>query len=86
MATDASNDSRTIFVAIEDANFFRAVQTGAEDFRKGDILQVKLQTRLWREGEEIKAEHAIIQGLDHHSAPLQQRLSLHGGDGSEYGQ
>jgi hypothetical protein len=71
-----SDGSRTIYVAVEDPNFVGSVQSGREAFRKGDILHVKLQTRQWIEGTDLKAEHAIIKVLDHEAAPEQHSLDL----------
>lgn len=75
-----SDGSRNIFVAIEDPNFVRAVQEGAEAFRKGDLLHVQLQTRQWLEGTELKAEHSILKVYRHESGPEQQKLQLSGED------
>lgn len=69
-----SDGSRTIFVAIEDPNFVGAVQSGREAFRKGDILHVKLQTRQWVEGNDLKAEHSILKVHNHEPGP--RNLSL----------
>jgi hypothetical protein len=69
-----SDGSRTIFVSIDDPHFAHAVQAGVEAFRKGDILDVQLQTRQWMEGRELKAEHSIVRVLDRHSAPVQDTL------------
>lgn len=66
-----SDGGRSIFVAIEDARFEQAVQTGNESFRKGDILHVRLQTRQWLDGTELKAEHAIVK-VHHHETGLEQ--------------
>jgi len=71
-----SDGSRTIFVSIEDPNFIRAVQTGAEAFRKGDLLHVQLQTRQWLEGTELKAEFSILKVYRHEPGPEQQKLQL----------
>lgn len=75
--------SRTIYAAIEDTNFVHAVQAGTESFRKGDILHVKLQTRQWMEGGELKAEHSIVQVLNHQNAPEQRKLFLPRGEDSD---
>jgi len=64
-----SDGSRTIFVSIEDPNFIRAVQTGAEAFRKGDLLHVQLETRQWLEGTELKAEFSILKVYRHKAWP-----------------
>ena len=69
-----SDGSRTIFVAMEDPAFVRAVQTGQEAFRKGDILNVRLQTRQWMEGTDLKAEFAITKVHNHEPGP--RNLSL----------
>ena len=71
-----SDGSRNIFVSIEDPNFIRVVQTGAEAFRKGDLLHVQLQTRQWLEGNELKAEYSILKVYRHEPAPEQQKLQL----------
>jgi len=60
----------------KDPNFVRAVQEGAEAFRKGDLLHVQLQTRQWLEGAELKAEHSILKVYRHESGPEQQKLQL----------
>jgi hypothetical protein len=78
-----SDGSRTIFVAIEDPNFVRAVQEGAEAFRKGDLLHVQLQTRQWLEGTELKAEHSILKVYRHESGPEQHKLFPSSSDQSE---
>ena len=69
-----SDGSRTIFVSIEDPSFVRAVQTGQEAFRKGDILQVRLQTRQWLEGDDLKAEFAILKVYNHEPGPRNMSL------------
>jgi len=69
-----SDGSRVVFVSLEDPAFVRAVQLGHEAFRKGDILQVRLQTRQWMEGDDLKAEHAIIKVHKHERGP--RNLSL----------
>lgn len=56
-----SDGSRTIFVGIEDPACVRAVQKGDEAFRKGDVLQVSLQTRQWMEAGELKVAHSIVK-------------------------
>lgn len=63
-----SDGSRNIFVSIEDPAFVSSVQAGREAFRKGDILNVKLQTRQWMEGNDLKAEHSILKVLGHERA------------------
>ena len=69
-----SDGGRSIFVAIEDTGFEQAVQAGNESFRKGDILHVRLQTRQWLDGTELKAEHAIVRVHRHESGLEQGRL------------
>jgi hypothetical protein len=64
-----SDGSRNIFVSIEDPDFVGDVQAGREAFRKGDILNVTLQTRQWVEGTDLKADYAIIKVLGHERAP-----------------
>lgn len=69
-----SDGSRTIYVAMEDPNFVRAVQTGQEAFRKGDILYVRLRTRQWIEGEDLRAEHSIVKVERHEPGPRNMSL------------
>lgn len=69
-----SDGGRSIFVSIEDSGFEQAVQTGNEAFRKGDILHVRLQTRQWLDGTELKAEHAIVKVNRHETGLKQGRL------------
>jgi hypothetical protein len=69
-----SDGSRTIFVSLEDPTFVHGVQTGQEAFRKGDILNVRLQTRQWVEGDELKAEFSIIKVHKHEPGPRNMSL------------
>ena len=69
-----SDGSRTIFVSLEDPAFVHGVQTGQEAFRKGDILNVRLQTRQWVEGDELKAEFSIIKVHKHEPGPRNMSL------------
>jgi hypothetical protein len=71
-----SDGSRTIFVGIEDPAFVRAVQKGDEAFRKGDVLQVSLQTRQWMAAGELKVAHSIVKVHRHENAPQQESLPL----------
>jgi hypothetical protein len=71
-----SDGSRNIFVNVEDPNFIRAVQTGAEAFSKGGLLHVQLQTRQWLEGTALKAEYSILKVYRHERGPEQRRLQL----------
>ncbi|PAW77511.1 MAG: hypothetical protein B9S32_10970 [Verrucomicrobia bacterium Tous-C9LFEB] len=61
------NGANSIFVTILDRTFNAKVQSGSEAFRKGDILEVKLETRQWVEGNELKAEHNILEVYSHES-------------------
>ena len=61
----------------------RAVQTGKEAFRKGDLVHVELQTRQWLEGKELKAEHAIVKVHRHERGQEQQPLGLSRTDDSD---
>ncbi len=69
-----SDGSRTIFVSLEDPTFVHDVQTGQAAFRKGDILNVRLQTRQWIEGDELKAEFSIIKVHKHEPGPRNMSL------------
>lgn len=53
--------SKSFWVNVEDKMFIQKVDSGMEAFRKGDILYVVLQTRQWIEGNELKAEYAILE-------------------------
>jgi len=50
------------------------VQTGQAAFRKGDILNVRLQTRQWVEGDELKAEFSILKVHKHEPGPRNMSL------------
>jgi hypothetical protein len=69
-----SDGSRTIFVSLEDPTFVHDVQTGQAAFRKGDILNVRLQTRQWIEGDELKAEFSILKVHKHEPGPRNMSL------------
>lgn len=69
-----SDGARTLYVAIHDQAFERAVQQGSEAFRKGDTLHVTLETRQWLEGGKLCAEHAISKVHRHDEGPQQQKL------------
>ena len=51
--------TKAIWVAVEDAHFMAAVDSGREAFRKGDLLHVTLETRQWIEGRDLRAEYTI---------------------------
>lgn len=57
------NDGESTFHAsIEDANFIRAVEEGAERFAKNDLLRVQLRIRQTRDAEgTLRTERAITQ-------------------------
>jgi hypothetical protein len=57
----------SIYVSIEDPAFNAKVQSGSEAFRKGDIMEVSLETRQWFENGELKAEYAILRVYSHES-------------------
>jgi hypothetical protein len=63
-------------VNIEDPNFRRAVQTGAEAFSKGGLLRLQLQTGQWLEAAQLKAGYSILKVYRHERGPEQQRLQL----------
>ena len=69
-----TDGARTLYVAIHDQAFERAVQQGAEAFRKGDTLHVSLQTKQWLEGGKLCAEHSIAKVHRHEEGPQQQKL------------
>jgi hypothetical protein len=69
-----SDGSRTIFVSLEDPTFVHDVQTGQAAFRMGDILNVRLQTRQWVEGDELKAEFSILKVHKHEPGPRNMSL------------
>jgi hypothetical protein len=69
-----SDGSRTIFVSLEDPTFVHDVQTGQAAFRKGDILNVRLQTRQWVEGDELTAEFSILKVHKHEPGPRNMSL------------
>lgn len=69
-----SDGARTLYVAIRDTAFERAVQQGSEAFRKGDTLHVTLQTTQWVESGKLCAEHAIVKVHHHEQGPQQSRL------------
>lgn len=69
-----SDGARTLYVAINDQTFERAVQQGSEAFRKGDTLHVTLETRQWLEGGKLCAEHAISKVHRHEEGPQQPKL------------
>lgn len=69
-----TDGSRTLYVAIRDQAFERAVQQGAEAFRKGDTLHVTLQTTQWTEEGRLVAEYAIAKVHKHEPGPQQQKL------------
>lgn len=59
--------SSPIYVSVEDSGFISKVQSGSEAFRKGDIMDVRLETRQWIENGDLRAEHAITQVFKHES-------------------
>ena len=69
-----TDGARTLYVAIRDQAFDRAVQLGTEAFRKGDTLHVTLQTTQWVEDGKLCAEHAIAKVHRHEHGPHQERL------------
>lgn len=64
----------TFYVFLEDPAFLARVQDGTEAFRKGDILHAVVETRQWKDGGELRAEHSIVQVLQHETPPHQKPL------------
>lgn len=56
-----SDGARMLWARVEDSGFVEQVNTGAEAFRKGDVLHVTLRTRQWFEGDSLKLEHSILK-------------------------
>lgn len=69
-----SDGGRTLHVSIQDESFQRAVQNGAEAFRKGDTLHVTLRTTQWLEEGKLQADYAIVKVHQHDQAPWQPRM------------
>ena len=72
-------DGTTQFhAAILDDRFVHRVQTGEENFAAGDILVVKLRKRQWLEGDVMKAEHEVLEVLNHRRGMAQIPLVFSG--------
>lgn len=69
-----SDGGRSLYVAIQDESFERAVQQGFEAFRKGDTLHVTLRTTQWLENGKLIAEYSIVKVHQHNPGPEQTRL------------
>jgi hypothetical protein len=69
-----NDGARSLHVLIEDPAFERAVQQGAEAFRKGDRLHVTLRTRQWMEDGILRAEYSIVKVHRHEPGPQQTKI------------
>jgi hypothetical protein len=67
--------SSQFHAAILDERFVRRVQAGDESFSAGDILTVRLRKRQWLEGDQMKAEHEVLEVLHHRRGMAQLPLS-----------
>jgi hypothetical protein len=67
------------FAAIRDKSFLRSVKEGAP-FRQGDVLEVKMLIRQWREGTFLRKEHAILRITKHEKRKQQKGLFDNSGD------
>jgi len=73
-------DGTTQFhAAILDERFVHRVQAGEENFAAGDILVVTLRKRQWLEGDIMKAEHEVLEVLNHRRGMAQIPLVFSGG-------
>jgi len=77
-------DGTTQFhAAILDERFVHRVQTGEENFAAGDILTVALRKRQWLEADVMKAEHEVIEVLNHRRGMAQIPLVFSSGTTDE---
>jgi hypothetical protein len=56
------SDGQSLFTAdVEDSDFFDRVSKREISFGKGDVLEVILHTKTWREHGELKTENKVVK-------------------------
>ncbi len=74
-------DGMTQFhAAILDERFVHRVQSGEENFAAGDILTVMIRKRQWLEADVMKAEHEVLEVLNHRRGMAQIPIVFAGND------
>jgi hypothetical protein len=66
----------TFYATITDEAFLNGVEAGDIRFGKGDLLKVMLREKKKLVGEQLKAEHEVIEVLDHRRAGVQLKLPI----------
>lgn len=66
----------TFYASIVDADFLRLVEHGERRFGKGDILKVRLREIKSLVGEQLKAEHQVLEVIEHRRSGTQLNLPI----------
>lgn len=68
--------SSTFYATISDDRFLHEVELGETRFGKGDLLKVMLRERKSMVGEQLRAEHEVIEVIEHRRAGIQLKLPI----------
>lgn len=66
----------TFYASIADPEFIRLVEHGEKRFGKGDILKVRLREVKVLAGEQLKAEHQVLEVIEHRRSGTQLNLPI----------
>ena len=70
----------TFYASIVDPSFLSMIESGDLRFGKGDILKVRLKEIKTLVGDQLKAEHQVLEVLDHRRSGAQLKLPIQHSD------
>ncbi|RMV34302.1 hypothetical protein ALP12_01042 [Pseudomonas savastanoi pv. phaseolicola] len=68
--------SSTFYAMISDDRFLHEVEAGDTRFGKGDLLKVVLREKKSMVGEQLKAEHEVVEVIEHRRSGVQLKLPI----------
>lgn len=68
--------SSTFYATISDERFLHEVELGETRFGKGDLLKVMLREKKSMFGEQLRADHEVIEVIEHRRAGIQLKLPI----------
>lgn len=71
-----SEGQQTFYASLEDERFLERIQSGAEAFRKGDMLRCRMRIVQSRRGGGLHTEYHVVEVIEH--MPRQTQLTFEG--------
>lgn len=75
-----SDGASTFYASIVDPSFLAMIESGDLRFGKGDILKVRLKEIKTLVGGQLKAEHQVLEVIDHRRSGTQLKLPIQHSD------